>query len=89
MKNQKKNGPVVVHCSAGIGRTAVFIAVHNCIEQLRQDEMIDLFTIVLRLRLQRNGMIQSMDQYAFCYRVMAEVCAMFDDYVNTQGLQGR
>ena len=45
MKNQKKNGPVVVHCSAGIGRTAVFIAVHNCIEQLRQDEMIDLFTV--------------------------------------------
>ncbi|KAL5251017.1 hypothetical protein ACHWQZ_G016668 [Mnemiopsis leidyi] len=88
IKNQRKTGPVVVHCSAGIGRTAVFIAVHNCIEQLRQDEMIDLFTIVLRLRLQRNGMVQSMDQYAFCYRVMAEVCSMFDDYVNTQGIHG-
>ena len=45
IKNQRRTGPVVVHCSAGIGRTAVFIAIHNCIEQLRQDEMIDLFTV--------------------------------------------
>jgi len=87
INHSRRTGPVVVHCSAGIGRTAVFIGVHNCIEQLRQDEMIDLFTIVLRLRLQRNGMVQSMDQYAFCYRVMAEVCSMFDDYVNTHGIQ--
>ena len=56
---------------------------------LKWGNSLNLLQIVLRLRLQRNGMIQSMDQYAFCYRVMAEVCAMFDDYVNTQGLQGR
>ena len=42
---QKCQSPIVVHCSAGIGRTAAFIAISNCIEQTKLDYIIDLFQV--------------------------------------------
>lgn len=47
--NNKEGAPIVVHCSAGIGRTAAFIAISNCIEQLQQDYIIDLFQVRLKV----------------------------------------
>ena len=37
----------MVHCSAGIGRTAAFITIYNCLEQIQQDEIVDVFTVSL------------------------------------------
>jgi protein tyrosine phosphatase len=77
-RKSELNGSPVVHCSAGIGRTATYISfVHGVqkIESLRGDgqgdlslEKIDLASIVKKIRKQRNGSVQTEDQYLFIYR---------------------
>lgn len=72
-------GPIVVHCSAGIGRSGVFCAVHSTIEKLKYDlshgntnSTFNMLKVILHLRSQRPGMIQTKEQYEFCYRAIYE-----------------
>ncbi|XP_069124056.1 tyrosine-protein phosphatase non-receptor type 13-like isoform X2 [Argopecten irradians] len=60
-------GPLVVHCSAGIGRTGAFITIDMALAQIEQSCSCDIFEIVKELRQQRPGMIQTKDQYMLCY----------------------
>ncbi|KAJ6224858.1 hypothetical protein RDWZM_003403 [Blomia tropicalis] len=69
-------GPITVHCSAGVGRTGVFIALSIVLERLQNEEAIDLFQTVRTLRTQRPGMVQTEDQYQFCYRAVLEYIEM-------------
>uniref|UniRef100_A0A0R3RTV5 protein-tyrosine-phosphatase n=1 Tax=Elaeophora elaphi TaxID=1147741 RepID=A0A0R3RTV5_9BILA len=79
--------PVIVHCSAGIGRTCTFIAIALGVDQLcTTPENIDVFSIVSRLRKQRFGAVQLPGQYAFIYmvlqrmeRLLPEFCAQNDE----------
>lgn len=73
-------GPIVVHCSAGIGRTGTFCTVHTIVQRLEQHYQehpetvptFNIFDTVLRLRANRVGMVQSKDQYEFCYKAVLE-----------------
>ncbi|XP_029974082.1 tyrosine-protein phosphatase non-receptor type 7 [Salarias fasciatus] len=65
-------GPVVVHCSAGIGRTGCFIASSIGCQQLRESAQVDVLEIVCQLRLDRGGMIQTPEQYQFLYSALAQ-----------------
>ena len=64
--------------SAGVGRTGVFITLSHVLERLQTEGVVDLFTIVRSLRTQRPGMVQSEDQYQFCYRAVLEYISSFD-----------
>ncbi|XP_054720794.1 LOW QUALITY PROTEIN: tyrosine-protein phosphatase non-receptor type 5-like [Uloborus diversus] len=64
-------GPMVVHCSAGIGRTGCFIAVSIGIQQLLEENMIDVLGIVCSLRLDRGGMVQTAEQYEFVHQALS------------------
>ncbi len=64
--------PIVVHCSAGLGRSGVFITVHSALETQAARRRVDIENIVRNLRKQREGMVQTQDQYRFCYEVTAE-----------------
>ncbi|XP_028386919.2 tyrosine-protein phosphatase non-receptor type 7 isoform X2 [Phyllostomus discolor] len=64
-------GPVVVHCSAGIGRTGCFIATRIGCQQLRARGEVDILGIVCQLRLDRGGMIQTAEQYQFLHHTLA------------------
>ena len=71
--------PLIVHCSAGIGRTGTFCAVHitnqvinECVERERRLPPINIFKTVLDLREQRPGMVQTKEQYQFCYLAVLE-----------------
>ena len=58
----EESGPLLVHCSAGVGRTGTFIALDNLLEQ-NKTEIIDVFQCVNLLRKQRVQMVQTENQY--------------------------
>jgi len=75
-------GPIVTHCSAGVGRTGTFIAVHICIEKMKYHNSLDQINIprtVLFLRQCRSGMVQTAEQYRFIYEVIRDVRADLRD----------
>ena len=53
-------GPILVHCSAGVGRTGTFIAVDLALEQARKEGVVDIAGIVNRLRQQKMKMVQTL-----------------------------
>jgi protein tyrosine phosphatase len=73
-------GPITVHCSAGVGRTGVFITLSVVLERMRYEGLIDVFNTVKMLRTQRPAMVQTEDQYQFCYRAALEYLGSFDNY---------
>jgi len=71
--------PVVVHCSAGIGRTGAFCSIHIQSTKLRKHIsantaekpfVFDVYNTVLGLRKQRTGMVQQPEQYRYIYEVL-------------------
>ncbi|XP_043932434.1 tyrosine-protein phosphatase non-receptor type 7 [Protopterus annectens] len=67
----KCKGPVIVHCSAGIGRTGCFIAVSIGCQQLKHKAEVDILRIVCQLRIDRGGMIQTYEQYQFVHQTLS------------------
>ncbi|KAG9329135.1 hypothetical protein JZ751_007539 [Albula glossodonta] len=65
------SGPVIVHCSAGIGRTGCFIATTILCKQLRKEGVVDILKTTCQLRLDRGGMIQTAEQYQFVHHVLS------------------
>ncbi|XP_003927848.1 receptor-type tyrosine-protein phosphatase R isoform X1 [Saimiri boliviensis] len=63
-------GPVVVHCSAGIGRTGCFIATSIGCRQLKEEGVVDALSIVCQLRMDRGGMVQTSEQYEFVHHAL-------------------
>ena len=55
----KQSGPLLVHCSAGVGRTGTFITVDIALEQAEKERKVDIAGIVTRLRQQRMKMVQN------------------------------
>jgi len=81
------HSPISVHCSAGIGRSGTFCAIHSTLEtfkhSLKSSERVggldqefspptDLIKSILELRDQRPGMVQTKEQYMFCYLAIQE-----------------
>jgi protein-tyrosine phosphatase len=67
--------PVVVHCSAGIGRTGAIILIDAIIDKIKHYGLqcdIDVQKTVLHLRTQRSGMVQTEKQYQFLYIALKE-----------------
>uniref|UniRef100_A0A8C9TWX5 protein-tyrosine-phosphatase n=1 Tax=Scleropages formosus TaxID=113540 RepID=A0A8C9TWX5_SCLFO len=63
-------GPIIVHCSAGIGRTGCFIATTIGCRQLQEEGVVDVLAIVCQLRADRGGMIQTGEQYEFVHHAL-------------------
>ncbi|XP_031415992.1 receptor-type tyrosine-protein phosphatase S-like isoform X2 [Clupea harengus] len=75
-----QDGPISVHCSAGVGRTGVFITLSIVLERMRYEGAVDIFQTVKMLRTQRPAMVQTEDEYRFCYQAGIEYLGSFDHY---------
>jgi len=74
-KAVRNPGPLLSHCSAGIGRTGTFLVIDivlEAIEQKGKDILIDIQQTILRLREQRSGIIQTAAQYRFVYKAIKD-----------------
>lgn len=68
-----KAGPLVIHCSAGVGRTGTYIAIETLLLQLENERQVDVFGIVYRLRLNRVFMVQTEVQFKFIHETIGHV----------------
>jgi len=65
-------GPIVVHCSAGVGRAGCFICIDAQLERIKSEKTIDIYGQVTCMRAERNYMVQSEDQYIFIHDSLLE-----------------
>lgn len=68
------NGPIVAHCSAGVGRAGTFVAIHMCLEKMKHHHTLEVNVAqtVMQLRKFRAGMVQTQEQYRFIYEVLRD-----------------
>ncbi|XP_059169926.1 uncharacterized protein LOC131951611 [Physella acuta] len=81
--------PVVVHCSAGVGRTGTFIALRNVIKEAEDTGKINFFNTVAKLRQDRVLMIQTAGQYEFLHRAAQVALCCRDTTITLQDIPAR
>ncbi|XP_067679822.1 receptor-type tyrosine-protein phosphatase S-like isoform X2 [Haliotis asinina] len=75
--------PLLVHCSAGIGRTGTYIALDYLLDRALSDHKVDVFRFACDMRRQRRNMIQTKEQYACVYTTLYEVLTVGDTFLTS------
>ncbi|KAJ8305552.1 hypothetical protein KUTeg_016097 [Tegillarca granosa] len=71
-ETSKQTGPMVVHCSAGLGRTGTFIGLDALLRRGWKTGFVDIFEYVKQMRHNRLNMVQTADQYFIIHRALLE-----------------
>ncbi|XP_025107111.1 receptor-type tyrosine-protein phosphatase alpha-like isoform X2 [Pomacea canaliculata] len=77
--------PLLVHCSAGVGRTGTFIALDILMDQALEEGEINVPQVVVELRKDRCNMVQAKDQYQFVYKAVLEAYSGYSSRVLLDG----
>nr|XP_046232099.1 tyrosine-protein phosphatase non-receptor type 13 isoform X2 [Scatophagus argus] len=85
MRHVHRSGPIITHCSAGIGRSGTLICIDTVLGLISKDADFDISDVVRNMRLQRQGMVQTEDQYIFCYQVILYVLRCLQAEENISG----
>ncbi|XP_063178937.1 phosphatidylinositol phosphatase PTPRQ isoform X3 [Chroicocephalus ridibundus] len=67
------NTPMVVHCSAGVGRTGVYIALDHLTQHINDHDFVDIYGLVAELRSERMCMVQNLAQYIFLHQCVLDL----------------
>ncbi|XP_033117824.1 receptor-type tyrosine-protein phosphatase T-like isoform X2 [Anneissia japonica] len=65
-------GPILVHCSAGAGRTGAFIAICAMLDMANEEHCVDIYNFVKEMRSRRPNMVQTSEQYIFIYETVLD-----------------
>ncbi|XP_037586407.1 receptor-type tyrosine-protein phosphatase C isoform X3 [Cebus imitator] len=80
------SGPIVVHCSAGVGRTGTYIGIDAMLEGLEAENKVDVYGYVVKLRRQRCLMVQVEAQYILIHQALVEYNQFGETEVNLSEL---
>uniref|UniRef100_A0AAZ3NLU0 protein-tyrosine-phosphatase n=1 Tax=Oncorhynchus tshawytscha TaxID=74940 RepID=A0AAZ3NLU0_ONCTS len=86
-KTPANAGPMVVHCSAGAGRTGCFIVIDIMLDMAEREGVVDIYNCVRELRSRRVNMVQTEEQYVFIHDAILEACLCGDTTVPANQLR--
>ncbi|CAI8036777.1 Tyrosine-protein phosphatase Lar, partial [Geodia barretti] len=79
--------PLLVHCSAGVGRTGTFITLDMMMQQMKAEATLSVCQCVRNLRTQRMKMVQTQAQYEFIHQALSELVVCGETEVTASGLR--
>ena len=57
------HSPMLVHCSAGVGRTGAFILLDSMLERIKAEKTVNVYEFLTEMRQQRVLMVQTLVSY--------------------------